>query len=1048
METSTSIIVAIAILALLVIAYYVIVRRVEYKGIARSGYGLSVGLMGFLLVVSLAGSMVMSAVVVSLTAEEFLGEAVEFACVYLSRFNSNITAGDYSGLYEGLDRVTEKALSLNMTLWRNLGDALNATRVMRGYVVAVMRGDDAITGYAVLLYGEGQTPGDSAYLIVTSKDSFIAMELQEALAREGYAIRTVGFDELGEERLDRIVKAMASEVLEQLIFREAMMRYASNILMYQLGGTPSVGWAEAVAVIPGSPSTDVLRHLSAPGPHYSLLAVPVGYIGIDLKATSYFSPASPLASELALSKYARQIIDLYGAGGYCYPTAGASEALRLAGRLYDVAMFGSLIVLGVFVAAAALSAGPIAFNSVILSSKTLSLIRLRGVNKARMKLFLLRVGLQASALGAAAGVALVLLLPVAAGLGGSEVPGPDKQLWLITLVAVGVYTLILWHRSFKVLETLELGAAARGQPLASQVPVRIEPPGTLGWASLILGAYHALRGLLGLPFIYEYVGGHGPLLGEVIPVVVGVLGFIERATYPIAPVLLAYGVSRVLEWHSPGIYGRLERVLGGGRVAAIASGLARWLVPRARGILALLVIAAIVATGWGTAHHILYTGAESAVYYSVGAGVVAYKVLEPEGEGYVVDPFTNETLYKYVYYNLTKAAGEAVALARECGGALPLLVVPSYPMSYYAEDRTWESVEDGIEEPLYIVLDPSALDKLHLEEFLVDGSLEDIDWSSRRAVILATDMIRSLPGTYKRIALTPTPQRGWLGVEWISVKPSALIRGLPTLPVYAAIAETYIGGEKRHGVYAIYFGEATAESLLRGGVYLVGDWVLEKYPNGLLYWVSQKVPPLILIVGGSGCESRLAGSGFNVIAVDENTIKEYIEGVSPLLEVASMVYYLWVAAVLLLALTLIALSLASHAAYGFVSEILSLVRLRGAGPRLALTLTATLWGVLAAVAILIGVLAGIGAGVSVMMPAGSVTGAIGAHVFPYIFNTMKLELGPLEVEPLWALASPSLGVEARAILMDLALFLAVVIPPFISGLRVFYGEAYRSIGRR
>lgn len=188
---------------------------------------------------------------------------------------------------------------------------------------------------------------------------------------------------------------------------------------------------------------------------------------------------------------------------------------------------------------------------------------------------------------------------------------------LITMITVTVIAAILyWRRLHKDVLSIPYTYALR--PLEA---VTATPP-KLGWGTylvLTIGVYHVARLLIGWSAIRELVesGGDLPII---VVVILFVAALIEFLTTPFMPILLAYGISKVIAAKIDfvgRIMSRSRRLLG--EMAQTAPGIAKLMTPSLIGLAAVLILALTLFMPGVSVALFANTAAQDAVTPSLGA---------------------------------------------------------------------------------------------------------------------------------------------------------------------------------------------------------------------------------------------------------------------------------------------------------------------------------------------------------------------------------------------------------------------------------------------
>lgn len=1055
----------VLVLAASLAFFALLARMLQTRPLVKSGFSIASGVLGFLVVAAFLGAMVVSAVALRSVSQEFLSDTIEYTCTLTG--DPGILPNETDNLVNRLESVASAGQRAADALHSRLDDRLSGVYLMTGYLLVNVTENEIgmmTLAYAVLYAGD-EIPEGKALIVGSAKPTPDIEVLNDTLRSLGYSVEIVDPESVEEAGLDRAMAEFVSSLVfpegseywstplmkltERVIEeykqeREPLPQQSEAVTVSVAGATPRVivepmigSTIGTLALLPGKPDPAIIEYLRGlEAPNSTIVAAPVALIVIDYNPEAYLNPASPMATFRVLNELKSESMDTVWratkAQGLlvCTETAASTRQSEIISRLYDSITAGSFIVLLVLVVAALLAADPLAYNAVAATASVIGLTRLRGVTHKRLRLSLLAVTAAAALVGGSAGTALVQLVP---RILGAPAPSMDKFTWSVAAGSLALYTVLLWWRASKALSKLSLEAAARGHPLAAEVMHENKPPGKLAIASLILGLYHALRGLLGFPFIFQYFDEHGPPENMFLAIILGIAGFIEIFTFPLAPILVAYGFARLLTWASPNILSRVSRLGGASEMASIASGLARWVAPRARALVVLAVFASVILASSGVALHVTYTGLETAVLGSIGGEVVGYKVLEPVEE---INLTSGYITVQILGYDLGEARTLASRAAEACPGSLIALIADmnlvgrDVPPDILASKDVYVSMWNDY---AYIVLEPSERVLEKLEGYAGVGLEEAIKSRGRAAIggweYWGLDYIR-----YIIVSAKPELSGGRLKAVWTPIELAVKIKGgLPGTPlamsIYKALGYEFPGP----GIQWV----------------VTGEWVLDEIPDGIYYVPSSSPPPMLMVMADRGCEEQLRSLGLDLVVLGDSEFKGYIDRVGTMLELVNLSYYLKIAALTLLAMVALASAIAAYGASDVLTEILALVRLRGAGPTLALKVTAVLWGVIAGLSIAAGLLTGIGAGAAMTTPGGGSEGMATLAPVDLVFDRelLKLDEG-FTVKVQWSLAQLKLGITPGTIALALLLLIVILVPPFLVGVKVFRGEAYKSIGRR
>jgi hypothetical protein len=507
----------------------------------------------------------------------------------------------------------------------------------------------------------------------------------------------------------------------------------------------------------------------------------------------------------------------------------------------------------------------------------------------------------------------------------------------------------MYRGASRLVGEVRLEAAARGSLLASLPPPRVGSLGWLGWLSLALGVYHAVRGYLGFTSL-GYLERHGASLPGAAQALLGVWGFVEFITAPFAPALLAYGTARILAWRVDSLVALGRRILG--ETAVLARGLSRLASARAAALVVLLVFASSLLAGLGAGASLESSMERAAASTALSPGALAVKPLKPSGERLVEAGPVNVTL---VIYNLEGALGEA---RRLCPSGVIAVAAPLYIGGVIAGPggavnsttrRTLRLSEVASTEGPSLVLlafesDEGAYRILAAPGFNVETS--DIE-AVGHAVYPEAELGRSTIGP-GWIPYTLTPRGDPVEVELDSIS------SVPAIP----------GSQ----LVRWYTGARSAPPDVPAGIVAAGSWAYKALPKTLAYPKNSGSRPVVVVYTvvytldpRIPCLKTLGDAGWIIYT------PKSLEGLPQFKWGARMaadlhpLHFLAAAAGASSVLALAAALLVAVDSEREAGPFMALLRLRGARVGEALRVSLALWGLLVFTAVLVGIAVGMGA---------------------------------------------------------------------------------------
>jgi hypothetical protein len=548
--------------------------------------------------------------------------------------------------------------------------------------------------------------------------------------------------------------------------------------------------------------------------------------------------------------------------------------------------------------------------------------------------------------------------------------------------------------------------------------------GWLGWLSLALGIYHAVRGYLGFSSL-GYLERHGAGLPGAAQALLGVWGFVEFITAPFAPALLAYGTARLLAWRVDSIVALGRGVLG--ETAILARGLSRLASARAAALVVLLVFASSLLAGLGAGASLESSIERVAASTALSPGAVAVKPLKPGGKRVVEAGPVNVTL---AIYNLEGPLEEAKHL---CPGGVVAVAAPLY-------------TGGAITGPEGKV-NSTTLRELRLGEAVSTGGPS--------LVLLAFE---SDEGAY-RILTAPGFNLRASDIEAVghAVYPEAELGRTTLSPGWTPYALTPLGGpvevklESASSIPAIpasqlvrwYTGARGSPPEIHAGIVAAGSWAYKAIPKTLAYPEDSGARPVVVLYTldpRAPCLKALKDAGWRVYTPKSlESLPAFKWGVRTAADLHPL-HFLVAAAGASSILALAAALLVAVDSEREAAPFMALLRLRGARAGEALKVSLALWGLLVFTAVLVGIAVGLGA------VASTATALPTSQGIPLYEANLRLEDGApvraLFMIPPSSLLRPSL----ESIAYPLALGAAVVAPLVLALLRVFRGLRGRGLG--
>ncbi len=728
----------------------------------------------------------------------------------------------------------------------------------------------------------------------------------------------------------------------------------------------------------------------------------------------------------ALDVFVRSVLSQAAPNGYnIYIFRSFQDIISTLRRASDIGTAGSILSLTIFVSIVLASASPLAASGAVSLARGVAVLRLRGLTLGSLKRSLALITLASLAAGLGAGYAAIELWAPGStsstgrlGLGG-------------TAAAAILALLLMYRRAYKESSRVLVEAVARGHPLAVAPAPPPEGLGRLGWVSLVLGLYHAVRGYLDFS-TFLYIDRHQEWFSNLPPVVQALLvmwTITEIFTAPLAPAMLAYAAARLISWKSPTIASSrlVSRLLG--EVAPAARGMIRLIAGRSTALVLLLVLAASLLGAVGLIGGAANAWVESAAKASVSPGILAVKQLEPSG--WEPDNLTfqigNETRVipvNLTIYNLSDAIEEARSL---CPNGLLAVGLPGMRLSSDMPEDIQRQylLAGGVGFYLLVIYsDTNALTEMAREA--------GVPFTDTQVEILNTPGEGLQPvGSYSSYEeRAPTTVYAFL-------EPGGRVGSIPLHRLQGTLTVP--------GVDIIKYYSRKIHRPGNLNAYVLGDWAWTKLPRQVEYPARQEYAPVVAVYTlsqDSACASRLAGAGFHVYTPGSVSEADTFQRAARALRAAHPASFLKPTALASAGLALLAAVLLAADADREVKPFMALLRLRGAGPREGARISLSLWGTL----VLLAALAGIAAGLGVALGALNLVSGLMSPT-ANIRIVARLPDGPTVRVVFAGAAARSISGALAAVGYPLVLAAAVLAPLMLVGLRVFRGPISRWLER-
>ncbi len=342
---------------------------------------------------------------------------------------------------------------------------------------------------------------------------------------------------------------------------------------------------------------------------------------IDLKPSAYLNPASVSATYQALSNISEKLRNYLGFTYVSLPEAAKIQVFTQVELFIRFGLVFSLIIplIAVFIAV------PYTAESGVLAvRKTLGLTRLRGARNKVIKYWFIKSAIIFALVGYLLGIALLFLLSYLGGYSSVvyEVLG-DPFFEGFTLAALAFTLGYLVYKSIRTSHKVSPTDAVKTQ-LTDEALLERMKVGWWGWFSIFFGLLFVFEGLSGwsagkaLTTVSSRSPGIGLLVGLVI------LFMLEASLRPFAPILLAYGFSKLTATYIDQLMEGLSKVFKGG-VALAAKSITSLIKRRSVAITILLVFSVTLLAQSFTSAASLTSSLNTATEASVGAKYLGVK---------------------------------------------------------------------------------------------------------------------------------------------------------------------------------------------------------------------------------------------------------------------------------------------------------------------------------------------------------------------------------------------------------------------------------------
>jgi len=342
---------------------------------------------------------------------------------------------------------------------------------------------------------------------------------------------------------------------------------------------------------------------------------------IDLKPSAYLNPASVSATYQALSNMSEKLRNYLG---FTYVSLPEATKLQVFTEVESFIRFGLVFSLIIPLIAVFIAVPYTAESGVLAVRKTLGLTRLRGARNKILKYWFIKSAIIFALVGYVLGIVSLFLLGYFGGYPSVayEVLG-DPFFQGFTLAALTFTLGYLVYKSIRTSHKVSPTDAVKTQ-LTDEVLLEPMKVGWWGWFSIFFGLLFVFEGLSGWSAgraLTTFSSG-SPSIGLLVGLVI--LFMLEASLRPFAPILLAYGFSKLTATYIDQLMEGLSKVFKGG-VALAAKSITSLIKRRSVAVTILLVFSVTLLAQSFTSAASLTSSINTATAASVGAKYLGVK---------------------------------------------------------------------------------------------------------------------------------------------------------------------------------------------------------------------------------------------------------------------------------------------------------------------------------------------------------------------------------------------------------------------------------------